>query len=215
MPNRIEYVTKQMNEIGTSYKLFHAITPKDLTTLDYLLFSTALIPGSKMFKKFTKLPVILSFFMCYYDAWKNGYDSICIFEDDIMLTESVENIRFLIQEFTATAGADILYMGYCLLKCNNPNKFRQISPSVWRVDNKEEILCTHAIVLKKDLIDKYKNSFELFHNHNSNDQKLNDFLRQNHMSRCIPSHGYIDQNVTELGSNNENNNSNIKTCIME
>ena len=215
MPQRIEYVTKQMKEIGTSYKLFHAISPQDLTTLDYLMFSTTLIPGTHLYKKFTKLPVILSFFMCYYDAWKNGYDSICILEDDIILKESVQNIRTLIHEFNATAGVDILYMGYCWLDCRNPEQFKQISPSLRLVPNNKRILCNHAMVLNKDLIDRYMRQYNLFLNNINNDTNLDKFLKDNTIPRAVPTHGYIDQNYEKLGSNNENDNSRNKTCIIK
>jgi GR25 family glycosyltransferase involved in LPS biosynthesis len=214
MPDRINYVEKQMKTIGTSYKLFHAISPKDLNTLDYFLMSTTYWPKSDIRYKFTKLPVALSFFMCYYDAYVNGYKSICIFEDDIKLKVNVSEISDLIKQFKET-DKNILFMGYCIMKKCKKENFTQISPDIYTVSPKSDILCNHAMVMKRDLFARYVNRSPFLFYFVQNDRTLSNYILKNNIERCVPKHTYIDQNFAELGTNNGNyQNANLKSCVL-
>lgn len=212
MPDRLEYIQSKMKELSTSYKLFHAISPDVLSYLDYFTLSNTLLPGSPMYKKFTKLPVALSFFMCYYDAYVNGYNTICILEDDIKFMVNIEEIVSIIQEFKET-DQDILFMGYCWLKCKGTN-FKQISPNIFNVPREKNILCNHAMVLKRSLFVPYVNRSPFLYYTKHNDRTLSSYLKKHNIKKCVPSSGYINQNVSELGSNNENLNKNIYTCNL-
>ena len=77
MPNRLGYAKQKMGELNTTYKLFNAVQKEDLAIVDYTHMSHTFEKKNQgYYHKFTKLPVSLSFFMCYYDAYLNGYDTI-------------------------------------------------------------------------------------------------------------------------------------------
>jgi hypothetical protein len=77
MPNRLGYAKQKMGELNTTYKLFHAVQKEELAKVDYThMSSTYDKKNPNLYLQFTKLPVSLSFFMCYYDAYLNGYDTI-------------------------------------------------------------------------------------------------------------------------------------------
>lgn len=214
MPNRLDYVEQQMKNLGTSYKLFHAISPDDLTTIDYLLLSNTYWPKSVIGRKFTKLPVALSFFMCYYDAYVNGYETICLFEDDIKFNVSASAISNLIHEFIATEYI-MMFMGYCTTKKCNPGEFTQISQNLYTVSPRTDILCNHAMVMKRDLFARYVNRSPFLYYTMQNDRTLSNYIRKNNIKRCVPRQTYVDQNFAELGTNNENyHNANLKSCSL-
>jgi len=206
MPDRIEYATDQMNRLGTSYTLFNAISPKDLNVLDYLTMSRTYIPGHRYFKKMTKLPVALSFFMCYYDAYLKGYDSICIFEDDIHFPHGKDKLVPTLNEWK-DSNTDVLFLGYCHLKCHGG--FKQISNNLMKVPTNKGILCNHAVAMKKDFIARYVNRSPFLFYHINNDQDVSSYMQRNNVSKAIPKQPIVYQNVSELGSNNENENTNI------
>ena len=207
MPNRIDYMTKKMEEIGTSYTMFNAISPKDINILDYLtMMSITYIPGHKHFKKMTKLPVALSFFMCYYDAYLKGYDSICIFEDDIHFPHGKDKLVPTLKEWK-DSNADVLFLGYCHLKCHGG--FKQISNNLMEVPNSHRIVCNHAVAMKRDFFSRYVNSSPFLFWSAENDSVLSSYMKRNNVSKAIPKQPIVYQNVSELGSNNENKNTNI------
>lgn len=206
MPDRIDYATEKMNDIGTSYTLFNAISPKDLSVLDYLTMSRTYIPGHKYFKKMTKLPVALSFFMCYYDAYLKGYDSICIFEDDIHFPHGMDQLRPTMNEWKDSS-TDVLFLGYCRLKCHGG--FKQISNNLMEIPTNKNILCNHAVAMKRDFFVPYINSSPFLFYYINNDNDVSSYMIRNNTSKAIPKQPIVYQNVSELGSNNENNNTNI------
>ena len=85
MPERKEYITKQINKLGVTCTYFNAITPNDLTTQDYNTLSSINNPRSDIFKKYTRLAVLLSFILCFMDSLEKGYNTIVVFEDDISI----------------------------------------------------------------------------------------------------------------------------------
>lgn len=206
MPNRKEYATKKMKEIGTSYTLFNAISPKDISILDYLSMSNTYIPGHKNYRKMTRLPVSLSFFMCFYDAYVNGYDNICIFEDDIHFPHGMDHLRPTMKEWTNSI-SDILFLGYCHLKCTG--EFTEISENLMKVPDKHSIVCNHGIACKKNFITGYVNRSPFLFWSKNNDVSVSSYLMENNICKSIPKQPIVYQNVSELGSNNEHINDNI------
>merc|ERR1712110_881168 len=105
MPERYDYTKKMINEFGQNYKSFKAITPDDLTENDYHTLSQTFDPKDRKFgvetiyKKKTKLPVALSFFMCYYDAYINKYNFTMVLEDDIKYGVEMTQITKAIRDF--------------------------------------------------------------------------------------------------------------------
>ena len=212
MDNREEYVRKTMGEVGAKYKMFHAVTPSDLNILDYMAMSSTYIPYKNpgIFNKPTRLPLGISFFMCYYDAYMNGYDTIMILEDDIQFMVSPDQIRTTVREWKATP-CEFMYLGYCHLTCKKA-KYDQITPNVHEVVSDSRIVCNHATLLKQSVIQKYCKYFWTLYMTKQNDNILDEFLRSHSIRRCIPPRGYINQNVPVLGSNNGNKNDKLFTC---
>ena len=217
MPDRIDYVKKQMEKLETPYKLLHAISPKQLSIIDYLTISpnVHLNPFSRLFKRFTKLPVSLSFFMCYYDAYLNGYDSISIFEDDIMFDVSPGEIKKLTSEFV-DSDQEVLFLGYCWHKCKNKTEYKQVSPNLYQTPPRKGILCNHALAMKREFFAKYVNRSPIIFYTRTNDKTLSRYMVRHNTKKAIPIEPVVFQNVPLLGSNNENINSNIRktTCIL-
>ena len=217
MPNRLGYARKQMSTLGTQYKLLHAISPKELNILDYMTMSPNVYinPRSKVFMKYTKLAVDLSFFMCFYDAYLNGYDSITIFEDDIEFEASPNQIKSLVTEFLETK-QEILFLGYCWHNCKNKSKHKQVSQNIYQIPFKSSIFCNHALSMKKGFISKYIKSFPFPFYTTTNDHSLSTYMIRNKIKKAIPRRAVVSQNYSLLKSNNGNNNENIHktTCDL-
>ena len=215
MPDRIEYAMEQMSKLGTAYKLLHAISPGELSTLDYITISPYVYmnPFSRIYRKFTKLPVALSFFMCYYDAYVHGYESITIFEDDIMFEVSISKIKELITEFLES-DQEILFLGYCWHKCKDKTEYKQVTPNIYQTPPESSIVCNHAMVMKSDFISNYIHRNPFIFYVDSNDQTLSRYMVNNKTKKAIPAEAVVFQNVPLLGSNNENSNAMIRrtTC---
>ena len=149
MPQRKEYITKQINKLNLTCKYFDAITPSDLSTNEYNQLSNINNPKSDIFQKYTRLPVLLSFIMCFMDAVKNNYHTIIIFEDDIQINVNNTTLNEGIQEFL-NSNCDIFYMGYCYMNCNqltNLHKYRNLV----EVEDRN-ILCCHALCIKTEML---------------------------------------------------------------
>ena len=117
MPSRKNYAANASSVVSAKFRVLNAITPKELTPSDYQALSETLNPRNKMlYKKMTKLPVCLSFFMCYYDAYARGSETIAVFEDDIKYEVSIDRIKRTIAEFGKTS-CEICFLGYCWSNC--------------------------------------------------------------------------------------------------
>ena len=215
MKNREDYVRKQMGGLGCPYKMFHAITPNDLSYLDYFVMSSTYIPyrNPGIYRKFTRLPVGLSFFMCYLDAYKNGYKTIMVLEDDIKFNTSIEELKKTIGEWKSTY-CKIMYMGYCHLNCKKAS-YKELTPTVYQVVSEQKMVCNHALLIKREMLEKYFQIFHFWYMDRQNDNVLDRFVRSNNIPRCVPPRGYIQQNVHMLGSNNENKNDKLHTCHVK
>ena len=205
MPQRKEYITKKMNELGTSYTLLNAVTPDDLTKTDYEQLSETMNPENKlMYNKMTKLPLQVSFTVCMLDALKNNYDTIIIFEDDITIEKDIQTIKKGIEQFKQSK-YNLFYMGYCTYTCSNwpivPDKDELVEVN-------SHINCAHAIVYKKSVLPKILDTIYPMNNYYDN------MLLAGAHETCVPNNVYFDQAREELGSLNEddNPNSKIPTC---
>jgi hypothetical protein len=196
MPTRMDYITNEMSKLGTTIHYFDAITPKDLTMDDYSTLSTINNPKSYIYKKYTRLAVLLSFLMCFMDSVERKYKTIIIFEDDVVINVPIDTLRQSLTDFHESS-FDIFYMGYCFLKCRQPvNRYK----SLIGLTN-PNLLCCQAMCIKTDvlpgLVDyclpmKY-NSDELFRN----------YYKEKGVKVCVPPIVYFTQNRKNLSSENQ------------
>ena len=213
MPDRLAYIKGKLSELGTKYKLFNAIKPDDLTKEDYERMSETFNPKNKMLhKRMTKLPVCLSFFMCYYDAYVNGYDTILVLEDDIKFNVSIDRIKQAIEEFKKI-DAEVLFLGYCWANCDK--NYTQVTENLHRAPREVQLLCNHALVMKNSFIRTYMERDHPTFWNNRNDHTLSNFLRDHDVFKCVPPKAFINQNRAEMGSNNENYDLGGKACNLE
>lgn len=204
MPQRKEYITKKMNELGTSYRLLNAVTPDDLAKTDYEHLSETYNPENHhIYNRLTKLPLQVSFTVCMLDALKNNYDTIIIFEDDITIEKDIQTIKKGIEQFKQSK-YNLFYMGYGSFVCSewSPDKYKDEL-----VEVTSHIDCTHAIVYKKSIVPKILDTIYPM-------KAYYDNLLMSTPYKCVPNNVYFDQAREELGSLNEddNPNSKIPTC---
>lgn len=206
MPNRLNYIKSYLSSLGLSCKFFHAIAPTDLSVADYKFMSATFDKNSPLFRRPTKLAVSLSFYMCYYDAYVHGYDSIMILEDDIVLSQGVnmKQVRHTIREFKDT-NYSIMFLGYCLTNCKkiyvDENKID--GTRLYRVPPRTHIFCNHALVMKRTFIKEYAKRVHLYWTEN-NDNTLLRYINDHRVAACVPDKLLVDQRI-DMGSNNQNN----------
>lgn len=213
MPSRLSYIKGKLSEMKVNYKLFNAVKPDDLTKEDYERMSETFNPKNKMlYKRMTKLPVCLSFFMCYYDAYVNKYENVLILEDDIKYNVTLDRINQTIEEFKKI-DAEVLFLGYCWAHCDK--EYTQVTENLYKAPRDTPLLCNHALVMKDSFIRKYMERENPTYWTNRNDHTLSDYLRDNDVFKCVPPKAMIVQNRAEMGSNNENYDLGGKACNLE
>jgi len=196
MPQRKEYITKKMNELGTSYTLLNAVTPKDLSKTDYEQLSETYKPENKlMYEKMTKLPLQVSFTVCMLDALKNNYETIIIFEDDITIEKDIETIKKGIEQFK-NSKYNLFYMGYASPVCSG---FTLVQDSDELVEVNTMVYCTHAIVYKQSVLPNILDTVYPMTDYYDN-------LLLTVPYKCVPNTIYFDQAREELGSLNQDDN---------
>ena len=195
MPQRKEYITKKMNELGTSYTLLNAVTPKDLSQGDYEQLSDTMNPENQiMYKKMTKLALQVSFTVCMLDALNNNYETFIIFEDDITIEKDLEMIKKGIEQFK-NSKYNLFYIGYGSPVCSGFNLVPDKNELV-EVEVNTPLYCTHAIVYKKSILPKVLDTIYPMKNYY-------DLLLTNIPDKCVPNSIYFNQAREELGSLNE------------
>ena len=205
MPQRFEYIVSQIDSLGVNCKFLDAITPDDLSDKEYSSMSTINEPGSNIYNKRTRLPVLLSFIMCFIDAIVNGYDTIIIFEDDIVIDIDLKTLNATTLEFKQS-DADILYLGYCFLNC-----YQQTFDSGYlKILSDPSILCGHALCLKtKKLPSLIDYCFPM---KRPSDELFIEWYKNNNIKVCIPKKPYFNQ-VDRKDQNSLNESTNIlKYC---
>ena len=203
---RKDYVTKVMDDFGLKVKYLDAIFPKDLSEEDYDTLGTdAVYFGNKKSnyvyktRKKSNIPVNVSFALCFMDAMKHKYKTIMVFEDDVQIDTGFFSFNQFLEEFDHSP-FDILYMGYCLMSCNqNIDNINEYS-NIMELKNKKRILCNHAIVLKTEsFINYFNNMFPL---KAPNDDSINDYCIENNKRIAITKKAYINQNKKDHKSMN-------------
>ena len=216
MPQRRDYATRALEHFGQKYKMLDAITPKDLSPEDYENLSESLNSRNRwLYKKMTKLPVCLSFFMCYFDAFQNGHETIAVVEDDIKFTVSMDRIFAAIEEFKRI-DARVLFLGYCWANCAKMRREgAQLSENLYKVPKSVQLLCNHALVMKSSFIKEYMTRHEVTYWRHRNDHTLSDYLRDHGIKKVVTPKAYVVQNREELGSNNENYDNGGSACNLQ
>ena len=197
MPQRKEYIKKQMDILGFETVYFDAVKPSDLTRDDYDRLSNINNPHSYIFRKYTRLCVLLSFVKCFMDALDKGYKTIIIFEDDITINVNPETLTRSVQEFNKSI-CDVFYMGYCFLNCGQlvNNNYRFLVELTDR-----NLLCCHSMCIKTHILPALiKYCFPM--NFNS-DELFRNFYISNGIRVCVPKKVYFTQNRKSLESLNE------------
>ena len=196
MPQRLKYISTQINKLGVSCTYFNAITPNDLTMEDYDLLSIVHNPLSRIYKKYTRLCVLLSFVMCFIHALEHGYSTIAIFEDDMKILTNESQLQQGLEDFH-TSDCDLFYMGYCFLQCGQP--VRKMNTLIEIAD--KDLLCCHSMCIKtKVLSGLIKYCFPMRTN---SDELFRDYYIRNNIKVCVPKTVYFTQNRKDLGSLNQ------------
>jgi len=196
MPQRKEYITGQINKLGVSCTYFDAVKPSDLTTSDYNRLSTVNVPGSRIYKKYTRLPLLLSFVMCFIDSLKKGYSTIVIFEDDMTINVTPDLLNESLLEFKKSP-CQVFYMGYCFLNCGQ--EFSKYKNLVEISDR--DLLCCHAMCIKTSILPGLiEYCFPMV---NNSDELFRDYYLLNQIRVCVPKNVYFSQNRKSLDSLNQ------------
>jgi len=219
MPSRKKYAMSQMDQLKTQYKLVQAVTPYNLTKEDYNNLSATYDKRNlkeradlRVYNHTTKLPVALSFFLAYYDAYINNYETIAIFEDDIIFRANMSQITSAVSDFKLST-AEILYMGYCWTNCKFiGQKGKLVGPHLHSVPWSVRLVCNHALVMKSSLISKYMERKDVIYWKHTNDNTLDLFLKRTKTEKMITRREFVTQNRDEMGSTNANNFKMSGTC---
>jgi CO dehydrogenase/acetyl-CoA synthase alpha subunit len=136
--------------------------------------------------------------MCYLDAIKKGFNTIVVFEDDIVINKEVNQIIKGINEFN-NSNYNVFYMGYCELNCNQQFKIDNTLELV-DIPDYSKLWCCHSICYKVKYLPKIIKY--LYPMDNEFDIKLTQIYKKLNYKICIPKNVYFDQNK-QLGTNNE------------
>ena len=208
MPQRKQYITAQINLLGINAIYFDAITPGDLSEEDYS-YTSVNKPWSRIYKKYTRFAVLLSFLMCFMDALDKGHHTIVIFEDDITSIVTLETLTQSILEFNASE-LDVFYMGYCFLNCGQRvinDNYRYLVKLT-----KPDLLCCHSICIKTSILPGLIDF--CFPMTTNSDELFRDYYVKNNVNVCVPKNIYFTQNRNEVDSLNESVDDDIlfQTC---
>jgi len=212
MPERRNYAEETLNKLNLNITFFDAVKPENLSLYEYNILSETYNPSNKlMYKKMTKLPVHLSYTMCFLDALQKGFKTIIIFEDDIIIEVSKKILIDSIQEFLNSYFI-MFYMGYCWIHpttCNK-NRFDTTSFDYLVEPYSKTLFCNHAILFKMEYIPELLDF--IYPMDNYSDDMFSHFFRKKGYKICVPRTPYFNQNRKTLNSLNENEDLNLPTC---
>ena len=211
MPERKKYITEKLNSLDINYKLFNAITPKDLSYHEYDNLSYTNDSDYEIYNIPTRLALQMSFTVCFMDAIKNNYKTIMIFEDDIIVNVDLKTLTNSLNIFKKSDYA-LFYMGYCLMNCTQ-NFNLENSDILINVPDKS-VACAHAICYKvKYLPSLINNIFPMSYNFDNN---ITMFVKKYKLDICVPSKPYFEQNRIQLGTlNNDDYIGMLPICNIE
>jgi len=201
MPQRKEYMKNVLNKMKINYTLFNAITPKDISNDNYNELSSTNTKGSRLYGLPTRLALQLSFTLCFMDAISNGYKTIIILEDDIIVNTDISNLNNYIDEFKKSDYV-FFYMGYCFMNCNQ-NFYKSPQGDYGKLIDvvDKSASCTHAICYKVEYL---KELIEFIYPMDNNfDHNITDFIKDKNYKICISNKTLFDQNRDELGTLND------------
>jgi GR25 family glycosyltransferase involved in LPS biosynthesis len=210
MPQRREYAENLFKKYNTNVTFFDAIKPVDLTKDEYMLFSETFDKNNKlMYKKMTKLPVHLSYTMCFIDALIRGYKNIIIFEDDIVINVPKDKMDKSIQEFLSSDFM-MFYMGYCYPDtCDKSNFDTKTYEHLVEIYSKI-LACNHATVFKMEYVPDLLDF--MFPMYTYTDDMYREYFKKKNFKICIPRVSYFDQNRKDFGTLNDNYQTELPTC---
>jgi len=189
MPQRIEYVTEQINKMGLHCKYLDAVKPSDLTKETIDKISEVNKPGTILYNLPTRLCHLLSFTMCCIDALKNGYKVIIIFEDDIIINVDNATLNNATTEFVNNSNLDLFYMGYCFLNCGQKMDKKEFKYLIKLYD--PSLLCNHATCIKTKMLPNLINY--CFPMKKPTDEMFTTYFHSKKINVCIPQTTYFDQ----------------------
>jgi hypothetical protein len=198
MPKRKKYMISVFDKMKLNYTFFNAITPSDISRYEYDTLSTTNIIESKLYNKNTRLPLQLSFTMCYLDAIKKRYNTIIIFEDDIIVKVDTRTLIDSISDFKRS-NYIFFYMGYCWMNCKQQFTIDKLI----NVPDKE-LYCCHSICYKVKYLPSLIKS--IYPMNDNLDNNIVNFIKQNNYKVCVPTTTYFDQNRSVLGTLNDDDN---------
>jgi len=211
MPQRKDYISQQIDSLGINAVYFEAIKPQDIKPEEYNELTLINKTHSRIYGKYTRFAVLLSFLMCFIHSVENGYSTILIFEDDMKPLVTLETLINSIAEFNKS-DLEVFYMGYCFLNCRQ--RVGKNYDYLVELTN-PDLLCCHSLCIKTSVLpDLIKwcipmttNSDELFRN----------FYLKNGVKVCVPKSVYFTQNRKDLNSLNESvqDNELFDTCIFK
>ena len=209
MPQRKKYITEQIEKLGINAIYLDAITPSDIKAQEYNTLTLINDPTSRIYLKYTRFAVLLSFIMCLMDSLVNGYSTIVIFEDDISTLVDSRLLNESTQEFKNNKQLDVFYMGYCYLQ--NCKQSTVQYKNLFKLSN-PDLLCGHSMCLKRSVIPEMIDY--CFPMTTNSDEMFRDFYKANGINVCVPKQVYFTQNRETNGSLNDSNDNDIlfKTC---
>ena len=149
----------------------------------------------------------MSFFMCYYDAYVKGYNSIAVFEDDIVFNVDLEKMNTAIDDFfSIDLNVQVLFMGYCHILCKPANKRgKALTNTLFELHHQARAVCNHALIWKQKAIEKYMERENVVYWTHTNDNTLDLWMRQERIKKVVTKFEYVSQDREHMGSFNENN----------
>jgi len=209
MPQRFKYISNEMKKLNVRCTYFDAVKPIDLFKEDYNSLSTINDKGSRIYNKTTRLPLLLSFVMCFMDSLKKGYSTIIIFEDDLKILVDPTTLNIALQEFNESE-FDAFYMGYCFLNCGQPvtkyNTLVELSDP--------NLICCHSICLKTRILPGLiKYCFPMV---NNSDEMFRDYYKANKIKVVVPKKIFFTQNRETVPSENQSKKDDelFKVCMF-
>jgi len=219
MRERRTYAERVITQLGIKHKIIDAITPSDLSIVDYAAMSDTLDPrNNMMYLKPTKLPVSLSFFMTFFDAFLHQHGAILVLEDDVKFDTSVADIKSILDEFMAEPECQVLYLGYCLPypSCEYIQQgSKKLSDNLYLIPKESHLSCLHSIALKKRAINHFMRQVEDHMYHvGPSDVQLIWYFNKYQVNRCIAPFSLMSQDWISHGSYNMNDNAHLTACQM-
>jgi len=193
MPERIDYITKQINTMGIEVSYLDAIRKGDLSDSEITKLSEVNTPGKMMYNLPTRLYNLMSFSMCFLDAYINGYSTICIFEDDIIIDVDVQTLNATTLEFSKS-DIDMLYLGYCFLNCKQ--NFKDSDYTYLKPLTDKSLVCLHSICLKTSIVPGFIDF--VFPQVLPTDEILVKFFHKYNINLAVPKWSYFSQVTRDI-----------------